>query len=85
MRFGRLLFGISLVAFGALHFAYGDFVTRVVPSWPAWLPPRWFWVAVTGAILTAAGVAVIGAIKPRSALAVLAAVLMLLPTEDPED
>lgn len=77
VRFGRLLFGISLTAFGALHFIYGDFVTRVVPSWPAWIPPRWLWAALVGTVLVAAGAAVITSIKPRPALAGLAGLLVL--------
>ncbi len=76
MHFGRLLFGLSLTAFGALHFVHGDFVTRVVPAWPAWIPPRMLWVVLTGAILVAAGVAVIGGLRPRPLLWAIAVVLV---------
>lgn len=71
IRGGRLLFGISLVAFGLLHFLYGDFVTRVVPSWPSWLPPRPLWVIVVGAALVAAGLSTLTALKTRPVLLAL--------------
>ncbi|MEP6918627.1 MAG: DoxX family membrane protein [Acidobacteriota bacterium] len=64
---GRLLFGIALVAWGVQHLAAGDFVTRVVPSWPAWIPGRAMWAYLVGALLIAAGVAIVLDVKARIA------------------
>ena len=36
----RVFYGIAMVAFGLLHIGYGDFVTRVVPWWPAGITGR---------------------------------------------
>ena len=54
---GRWLFASAIVAFGLLHLFYGDFVTRVVPWWPDWIPGRTAWAALTGVALVAAGAA----------------------------
>ncbi len=56
---GRVFYGIATIAFGLLHLAYGEFVTRVIPWWPAWMPARALWVYGVGVILVAAGVALI--------------------------
>jgi uncharacterized membrane protein len=55
---GRVFYGIAIVAFGLLHVGYGDFVTRVVPWWPAVIPGRTAWAYAIGALLIAAGTAV---------------------------
>jgi uncharacterized membrane protein len=54
---GRICYAIAVIAFGILHLAHGDFVTRVVPWWPAWLPPQALWAYGVGVILIAAGTA----------------------------
>ena len=74
---GRVFFAIGLVAFGILQIVYGDFVTRVVPSWPVWLPTRSLWAYLTGAILIAGGAAILLGIIGRSAAVVLAALISL--------
>jgi uncharacterized membrane protein len=60
---GRVFFAIGRVAFGILHVIYGDFVTRVVPGWPAWIPARLLWVYLTGATLIAGGAAILFGIE----------------------
>lgn len=77
LQLGRLLFAVSLVAFGILHFIYGDFVTRVVSHWPESIPARPVWVYLTGAVLALAGAAAMSGIKPRLMMIVLAIVLAL--------
>jgi uncharacterized membrane protein YphA (DoxX/SURF4 family) len=82
---GRLFFAIGLIAWGIQHLAAGDFVTRVVPSWPAWMPARTFWAYLIGVTLIAAGAAIILHVKSRAAaltfgvLAFLSFVLLHLP------
>lgn len=82
---GRLFFAIGLIAWGIQHLLSGDFVTRVVPSWPAWMPVRTFWAYLVGAGLIAAGVAIILHIEARAAaltfgvFAFLSFVLLHLP------
>jgi uncharacterized membrane protein len=74
---GRVFFAIGLVAFGILHVVYGDFVTRVVPGWPAWIPARSFWVYLTGATLIAGGAAILFGIEGRRAAIVLGTLMLL--------
>jgi len=55
----RTFYGIAMLAFGLLHIVYGDFVTRVVPWWPAAIPGRSIWAYLAGVLLIAAGTAVL--------------------------
>jgi uncharacterized membrane protein YphA (DoxX/SURF4 family) len=64
---GRLFFAIGLIAWGIQHLVAGDFVTRVVPSWPAWLPARTMSAYLVGAALIAAGGAIALDVKARAA------------------
>jgi uncharacterized membrane protein len=83
--FGRLFFAVGLVGWGIQHLIAGDFVTRVVPSWPTWIPARSFWAYLVGAGLIAAGAAIILRIKARAValtfglLAFLSFVFLHLP------
>jgi uncharacterized membrane protein len=74
---GRILFAAGLLAFGVLHVVYGDFVTRVVPGWPGWMPARSLGVYLTGAVLIAGGAAILLGIKGRSAAIVLGMLILL--------
>lgn len=74
---GRLFFAIGLIAWGIQHLAAADFVTRVVPTWPGWLPPRTISAYAVGAALIAAGAAIMFDVKARAA-AVAFAVFALL-------
>jgi uncharacterized membrane protein YphA (DoxX/SURF4 family) len=73
---GRLFFAIGLIAWGIQHFVAGDFVTRVVPSWPNWMPARTIWAYLGGAALLALGAAIVLDVQARAA-AVTFAVLAL--------
>lgn len=52
----RIVYGLSLIAFGAGHFGYPTMTASLVP---AWLPWHLAWVYLTGAAYVAAGVALI--------------------------
>lgn len=67
MSAGRWFFAIGLVAWGIQHLVAGDFVTRVVPSWPGWMPARTMWAYLVGAALIAAGAAIAVGVKARAA------------------
>ena len=74
---GRCCFAMAMVAFGIQHFIYGDFVTRVLPSWPAWIPGHALWAYLIGAVLVAAGGAILLQFRSRGAALLLAALLLL--------
>ena len=73
---GRFFLAIAMVAFGAQHFAYMDFVTRVVPKLPAWIPAHTFLACVFGAYLLTSGAAIMIGKVARSAALLLGAVIL---------
>lgn len=85
MSLGRVFFATGLIAWGVQHLASGDFVTRVVPYWPAGMPARALGVYLVGAALIAAGTAILLHLKARaaalgfSALALLSLVFLHVP------
>jgi uncharacterized membrane protein len=85
MSIGRVFFATGLIAWGIQHLASGDFVTRVVPYWPAWMPARAPGVYLVGAALIAAGTAILLHLNARQAalafsvLAFLSFVLLHVP------
>ncbi|HEV7158729.1 MAG TPA: hypothetical protein VGN38_10275 [Caulobacteraceae bacterium] len=64
LRIARTLFGASLIAFGAAHFAYLKETASLVP---AWLPGHPGWAYFTGGAYIAAGVAIIAGVLARLA------------------
>ena len=65
----RVLFGLSLVAFGAGHFVYPKETAALVPHWlPAHLP----WAYATGCAFLAAAVAVLINVRTRLAASLAA-------------
>ncbi len=64
MRTGRLLYGVSLPVFGALHFVYAPNVASLVPDWYPW---PLFWAYLTASGNVAAGVALVTGRFARSA------------------
>jgi len=70
--FGAVLFSITIISFGTLHFLYAKDVADYVPSW---VPNRLFWAYLAGAGLVASGLAIIFKIKPRLAAALLGAMI----------
>jgi uncharacterized membrane protein len=75
--FGRLCFAIAIVAFGVEHLVYADFVTRVVPFWPAWIPAHASWAYGVGVALVIAGAAIIFRIQARAIAMLLGAAILL--------
>ena len=64
---GRWFFAVGLIGWGLQHLVAGDFVTRVVPSWPEWMPSRTMSAYLIGAALLAAGAAIVVDVKGRVA------------------
>jgi uncharacterized membrane protein len=56
---GRLFVAIAMIAFGIQHFIYRDFVTRVVPQLPTWMPAHSILACIFGAFLIVVGIAII--------------------------
>jgi uncharacterized membrane protein YphA (DoxX/SURF4 family) len=71
---GRLIFGLSMVVFGAQHFMYGGFIATLIPPW---LPGHLFWTYFFGVALIAAGISIVTGIQARLA-AILLGVMFLL-------
>lgn len=74
---GRWYYAVSLIAFGLYHLVYGNFVTRVVISWPAWIPGRALWPYLVGVLLIVVGLAILANRQARPS-ALLFGGLMLL-------
>lgn len=72
IRIARILFALSLLAFGLSHFVYAGQTTPLVPRW---LPFRAGWTYLTGAAHIAAGLGVVLSIHPRLAAMMEAAML----------
>lgn len=66
----EMLFGMTLLVFGACHFVYADFTAAMVPGW---IPAPLFWAWATGLGHVAAGLAIIGDVKARLAASCLGA------------
>jgi uncharacterized membrane protein len=74
---GRSGFAIAIAAFGVIQIAAGDFVTRAVPHWPAWMPARIVWVWIVGLLLVEAGSALLLDIRTRLVAVLLGLALAL--------
>jgi uncharacterized membrane protein len=69
LHIARAIYGLSLIAFGAAHFAYARLTASLVPSW---LPAHLAWVYLTGSTYVAAGLAVLSGVLARLAMALAA-------------
>lgn len=56
---GPLFIAIPMAAFGIQQLVYGDFVTRLIPRLPAWVPWHSCWAYLTGVSLIVAASAII--------------------------
>lgn len=56
VRTSRVIFALSMIAFGVAHFAYVKLTAGLVPKW---LPAPLFWAYFTGCTYIAAGVAML--------------------------
>jgi uncharacterized membrane protein len=68
VRYGTLLFAISLVVFAVQHFMYADFIATLVP---AWIPFKLFWAYFIGVTFSLAFISIVTNIKTRLACALL--------------
>jgi uncharacterized membrane protein len=68
-----ILFAITILSYGIIHFQHADAVADYVPSW---VPARLFWAYFAGAALIASGVAII--IKVKMELAGMLLGVMIL-------
>lgn len=69
LRIARMLYGLTLVFFGASHFVYANLTTPLVP---VWLPAPQFWAYFFGCTYIAAGLAALIRVYARLAAALAA-------------
>jgi len=74
---GRTFFGLALLALGAEHFVFREFVTGRAPAWPAGLPGELAWVYVTGVLVMLCGLAILARRLGRQAALGLAALVFV--------
>ncbi len=85
----RYLIALSIAVFGVAHLISGDFVTRVAPRVPAWVPWPSLWAYITGVALIGGAVTIArgnrkAAIVCGSAFLILALLLHLpIALQDP--
>jgi uncharacterized membrane protein len=65
LRIARVLFGLSLIFFGAAHFID---VKDTVSLIPRWLPAHLFWAYFTGCAFIAGGIATLVGFRARLAV-----------------
>jgi uncharacterized membrane protein len=75
---GRAFYAIGLIGIGVQHFIFRDFIPVIVPLWPSWISGRPMWACVAGALLVAAGMAILFGIRARAVAAATGAVLLVL-------
>jgi uncharacterized membrane protein YphA (DoxX/SURF4 family) len=66
--FGAIIFAITIVSFGILHFLYAKEASGYIPSW---IPNHMFWMYFCGAALLGSGIAIILKIKTGLSAALL--------------
>lgn len=77
LAWGRLFVAVAMVVFGIQHWVYLNFVTRVFPKPPLWIPGQSLLAGVAGAFLIVAGVGIVAERQART-LALLLGGLILL-------
>jgi uncharacterized membrane protein YphA (DoxX/SURF4 family) len=73
---GRVFFATGMIAFGVLFVAFAGTVSTLAPAWPGWLSGQ-PWGYVAGAILAAAGFAILLGIRARTAALLLGSIILL--------
>jgi uncharacterized membrane protein len=78
----RRFYSIGLIGIGVQHFLFREFIPVIVPFWPSWLPGHTACVFVVGALLVAAGLAILFGVKSRTVAAITGLALLLLVVVD---
>jgi uncharacterized membrane protein YphA (DoxX/SURF4 family) len=68
LRYGIILFALSLFVFATQHFMYADFIATLVP---AWIPFKLFWAYFIGVAFFLSSISLLTNIKTRLASALL--------------
>lgn len=72
-RVGAILFAVTIIDFGLLHFMEA---IDAAPYIPSWIPYHLFWMYFCGAALIASGIAIIFRIRPWLAALLLGAMIL---------
>ena len=75
--FGRACIALAMMAFGVQHLVYSDFITRLVPKLPGWIPGHSLLAWIFGVYLIATGLALFLKQTARVAALLLCAVLFV--------
>jgi len=73
----RLFIAIAMIAFGVQQIIYQDFVTRVFPKLPRWIPGHAFLTIVFGVFLIVGGVAMAARKATRQVALLLGGVILI--------
>jgi uncharacterized membrane protein len=73
----RILYGIALIAFGSLHFLFGDFITGRAPAWPPDMNGQLMFAYFSGALFILSGLSILVNIKATQML-MASGILILL-------
>lgn len=71
---GAILFAITIVCFGILHFVFAKEASTLVP---VWIPNHMFWIYFAGVALLGSGIAIILRIKTRLAATLLGTMIFI--------
>jgi uncharacterized membrane protein len=74
--FGRCCIGVAIIAFGIQHLVYADFVTRLMPKLPAWIPGHPWLACGFGIVLVIGGLAILSGKSTRAMALLLAATFL---------
>jgi uncharacterized membrane protein len=74
MPLGAIIFAITIVSFGILHFMEGKDAASYVP---AWIPYHLFWIYFCGAALLGSGIAIIFKVNTRLFAALLGLMILI--------
>jgi uncharacterized membrane protein len=76
-QLARRVIAVAMIVFGAQHLIYGEFVTRLAPKLPTWVPAPSFFAYLFGACLITAGLAILLEKRGRDAALLLGGVILL--------
>ena len=74
---GRSFIAVALIAFGIQHLIYLDFITRIFPAFPLWIPMHSVLAVLLGVFLIATGLAIFTGKMARTMCLVLGGIILL--------